>query len=346
MKQSIGHLTIGLALFLASFANQGLAANQVKGSGWKALTTTAPAVAEDQNGTKYAAWQKAGSTQIVVATSPANSNTWTLLGTSEGGAGVVGGTTWTAGTSASPALAFNSQTNQMWLAYKGQSTPADRIWFTKWNGTSWVAQQAVSCTNGTPETDIAPALGGGDDMTLGWQGAAATDIWTTAWDGSGWGPQSTVHGSDPTWTAGTSTTPAWISPYVNGDPYVLFWKGNSTDIWMSENNAGGWETQTKVTCSTEPSWTYETSLAPAVAYNNQPDQGPYVVFWTSSSSTSILYSYGAENSCGWSEPAAVPGAATNAAPAVVFPLSGDYIVAWKKATNNTVWYYSFDTLKP
>ena len=349
MRQSIGHLTIGLALFLASFANQGLAANQVKGTEggtvWKAMTATAPAVAIDQNGTRYVAWQKAGSNQILVATSPANSNTWTLLGTSEGGAGVVGGTTWTAGTSASPALAFDSQTNQIWLAYKGQSTPTDRIWFSTWNGTSWTAQQAVSCSNGTPKTGTAPALGGGDAMTLAWKGAADSDIWNTSWDGSGWGPQSTVNGSDPTWTAGTSTTPAWISPYFFGDPEVLFWKGNSTDLWMSQNNAGGWELQTKVTCSTEPTWTYETSFAPAVVYNNQPDQGAYVVFWTSSSSTSIFYSYEAENSCGWSQPATVPGAATNAAPAVVFPLSGDYFVAWKK-TNNTIWYYSFDTLKP
>lgn len=159
MKQSIGYLTIALALFLASFTNQGLAANQVKGTGWKAMTTTAPAVAVDQNGTKYAAWQNAGSTQILVATSPANSNVWTLLGTSKGGAGVVGGTTWIAGTSGSPALAFNSQTNQIWLAYKGQSTPTDRIWFSMWTGTSWASQQAVSCTNGTPKTGAAPALG-------------------------------------------------------------------------------------------------------------------------------------------------------------------------------------------
>ena len=347
MRQSIGHLSIGLALFLASFANQGMAANQVKGTGWKAMSATAPAVAIDQNGTKYVAWQKAGSNQILVATSPANSNAWTLLGTSEGGAGVVGGTTWTAGTSASPALAFNSQTNQIWLAYKGQSTPSDRIWFSSWNGTSWASQQAVSCTNGTPKTGTAPALGGGDAMTLGWQGASATTIWTTTWDGSGWGPQAVVKGSDPSWTAGTSTTPAWISPYFLGDPYVLFWKGGSTSLWMSEYNAGsGWETQSKVTCSTEPTWTYETNFAPAAVYDNQPLQGAYVVFWTSNSSTSILYSYQAETSCGWSQPATVPGAATNAAPAAVFPLSGDYFVAWKKATNNTIWYYTFDTLKP
>jgi hypothetical protein len=351
MKQSIGHLSIALALFLASFANQGLAANQVKGTAggttWKAMTTTTPAVAVDQNGTKYVAWQKAASTQILVATSPANSNTWTLLGTSEGGPGVVGGTNWTAGTSASPALAFDSQSNQVWVAYKGQSTPTDRIWFSTWNGTSWAAQQVVSCTNGTPRTGDAPALGGGAAMTLAWKGGGDDDIWFTSWDGSGWGPQVTVKGSS--WTAGTSTTPSWVQPYIAGNPYVLFWKGESANIWMSEYNAGsGWELQKQVSCNTNPSWIFETSFTPAAAYNDQPDGAPYAVFWTSNSSTSIFYSYQTETSCGWSQPVTVPGAATNAAPAAVFPFSGppDYFVAWKKATNNTIWYYTFHTLNP
>ena len=117
---------------------------------------------------------------------------------------------------------------------------------------------------------------------------------------------------------------------------------------MSEDNAGGWETQTKVTCSTNPSWNFETNFAPAAVYDNQPSEGAYVVFWTSSTSTSIYYSYEAETACGWSEPAKVPGAATNAAPAAVYPFSGppNYFVAWKKATNNTIWYLTFDTLKP
>jgi len=186
-------------------------------------------------------------------------------------------------------------------------------------------------------------------MTLAWKGASDDDIWNTSWDGSGWSPQATVKGSDPAWTAGTSTTPAWVSPYFNGDPYVLFWKGGSPDLWVSEYNAGsGWELQTKITCDTEPTWIYETNFAPAAVYDNQPLQGSYVVFWTSSSSTSIYYSYQTEGSCGWSKPTTVPGAATDAAPAVVFPFSGppDYFVAWKKATNNTIWYDTFDTLKP
>jgi len=87
MRHRTTHLNMGLALFLASFANQGLAQIQVAGSGWQAVSTTAPAVAIDNNGTKYIAWNLAGSNQILVATSPANTNTWTLLGSSEGGAG-------------------------------------------------------------------------------------------------------------------------------------------------------------------------------------------------------------------------------------------------------------------
>ena len=138
MKESIGRFGVGLALLLTSFVNQGLAANQVKGTAgsttWKAITATAPTVAIDQNGIRYVAWQNA-SNQIIVATSPANSNTWTLLGTSEGGPGVVGGTDWTAGTNASPALAFDSQSNQRPGCLQGTINPdrQDLVFLVEWN---------------------------------------------------------------------------------------------------------------------------------------------------------------------------------------------------------------------
>jgi hypothetical protein len=54
MKQLLGRFGVGLALLLASLTNQGLAANQVKGTAqgttWQAMSTTAPAVAIDNNG--------------------------------------------------------------------------------------------------------------------------------------------------------------------------------------------------------------------------------------------------------------------------------------------------------
>lgn len=52
--------------------------------------------------------------------------------------------------------------------------------------------------------------------------------------------------------------------------------------------------------------------------------------------------------CYWTEPAQVPGAVTNTAEAVTNSYNSPYyyFVAWKKAANNTIWYDTFDTLKP
>ena len=370
MKQLLGRFGVGLALLLASLTNQGLAANQVKGTAqgttWQAMSTTAPAVAIDNNGTKYVAWNLAGTNQILVATSPANKNTWTLLGSSEGGAGVVGGTDWIAGTNASPSLAFDSQSNQIWLAYKGQSTPTDGILFSWWTGTNWRKQEAVvPATGDQPLTGAAPALGGsaaGWPMVLAWKGASTRDIWTSFWDGSGWTQEETVSGTSEgtKWTAGTSTTPAWVQPIsalsssgTQADIMLMFWKGGgTTNIWTSGYMEGWTAGQVKVSCPNETQWpAFQTNFAPAAAYTSPAVNGLYnpAVFWTNSNGV-ILYSYETQDTpCFWSEPATVLGSSTNAAPAVVFPFSSKapyYFVAWKKATNNTIWYDTIDTLKP
>jgi len=116
----------------------------------------------------------------------------------------------------------------------------------------------------------------------------------------------------------------------------------------------GWtEGQVKVSCPNETQWpAFQTSFAPAAAYTSPAINGIYnpVVFWTNSDGV-IFYSYetGEDTPCFWSEPATVPGSSSNAAPAVVFPSSSNapyYLVAWKNAVNNTIWYQTLDTLQP
>jgi hypothetical protein len=358
MQNRITNATIGLALFLAGFVCQGLAQTQVAGSGWTATSATAPAVAIDDSGTKYIAWNAAGS------------NTWTLLGSSEKGPGVVGGTNWVAGTNASPSLAYNSLTGQIWLAYKGQSTPTDKIFFSWWTGTNWEQQAAVvPSEGGTPMTGVAPALGGsagGNPMVLAWKGASTKDIWYSVWDGSGWTQQQTVSGtfSGSAWTAETTTTPAWVPPIsalsssgTQSEWMLMFYKGGgSTNIWET-GYSGGWTGgQVIVSCPTETQWpAFQTNFAPAAAFTSPAVNYLYnpVVFWTGSTG-SILYSYetGEDTPCFWSEPAVVPGSETvpsNAAPAVYYPFSSNapyYLVAWQNAAENTIWYQTLETLEP
>jgi hypothetical protein len=67
MKQSIGQLSVGLPLFLVSFAYQGFAQSSpqsVAGNGWQALTKTSPTVVIGQNQTEYIAWKGANSPDI------------------------------------------------------------------------------------------------------------------------------------------------------------------------------------------------------------------------------------------------------------------------------------------
>jgi hypothetical protein len=370
MQSRITNASMGLVLFLAGFVCQGLAQIQVAGSGWTATSTTAPAVAIDNSGTKYAAWNEAGNTKILVATSPAGSSTWTLLGSSKGGAGVVGGTNWVAGTTASPSLAYNSDTNQIWLAYKGESTPTDRIWFTWWTGSNWEQQAPVMpSAGGTPKTGVAPALGGsaaGYPMVLAWKGASTKDIWYSTWDGANWAQQETVSGtfSGSKWTAETTATPAWVPPIsalassgTQAEQMFMFWKGGgTTKIWTTGYFEGWTAGQVTVSCPTgSAAPAFQTTYAPAAAYTSPAVNGLYnpVVFWTNSSGE-IVYSYEIEDaSCFWSEPASVPGSETvpsNAAPAVAYPFSSNapyYLVAWQDTANsNTIWYQTLDTLEP
>jgi len=98
---SIGCMRMGLVLFLGSLVNQGLAQStpqQVTGSGWQALTKTAPAVATD--GVKrYVAWKGASSNKIWFSTF--NGSDWTKQK-------LVGGSVWTAATSTAPALTWHA----------------------------------------------------------------------------------------------------------------------------------------------------------------------------------------------------------------------------------------------
>jgi hypothetical protein len=90
MKQSIGYLSIGLTLFLASFANLGLAQSTpqlLKSSDWSALTKTAPAVATDGTN-RYTAWKGASSNKIWFSTF--NGSEWTKQKVVGGSAGLRG----------------------------------------------------------------------------------------------------------------------------------------------------------------------------------------------------------------------------------------------------------------
>lgn len=315
MKQSIGRLSIGLALLLASLANQGLAQStpqQLKGSGWQALTKTAPAVATDGIN-RYAAWKGASSNKVWF--SIFNGSAWTKQK-------VVEGSGWTASTSTAPALTWYG--GQLWLAWKGQSTPTDRVWFSTWNGTSWAHQQVVNGSGWNSDTDDAPALGITNNiLTAAWVGASSNEIWYSTWSSPGWATQVEVSGSE------TSTTPTMLAvPYA----FVWFWNGYSNDnVYFGGSQVSG----------------AESNVATAnLFFAYPPENDYYVLFWKSSSGNSLMYS--SDFDSGFGTPQSVGGAETNQAPAAASSLGENgntgSILAWKNATNNTIWFLDPSTL--
>jgi hypothetical protein len=224
MKHLTGQFSIGLALFLISFAGQGLAQStpqQVKASGWQALTTAGPAVTTGGTN-KYIAWMGLNN-EVYFAVF--NGTSWTDHQ-------IVKGSGWTAETSAAPTLVY-VYANDVWLAWKGKSS--NDIWFSIWNGTSWSTQQKVSGSSWTAETSSAPSLAlFQNTVYLAWQGdASAEDIWYTYYSGEEeWGTQRRVSGSG--WTASTSAGPSLNSFPFEENIMYLFWRDKSTgDVWES-----------------------------------------------------------------------------------------------------------------
>ena len=346
MKQAQSiRLSISLALWMASFAGQGLAQSvpqQVAGSGWQALTGTAPAVTTD--GTlEYVAWKGATSARIYF--SVFNGTEWTTQK-------AVGGTGWTAESGASPALAWDFKTGEIWLAWKGATSNA--IYFSMWNHISWSAQQKVAGSGWDAQTALSPAFAGSDfnGTTLAWKGVTTNKIWYTRWNYPGWTTQQIVQGTTASgsWIAQTNVAPA-VEPA--GLPSI-FWKASSSDrIRTSVQNPPLWAPQQVIACD-NPKWVAETTVAPAAALfsNSVADTSTDAVFWKDPSDNTIWYTYdGNETQLFCAPPATVSGsgwsAATDVSPATAGALgySTASILAWKNATDNTIWFLDPTTLR-
>jgi hypothetical protein len=333
MKQTMKHLHIGLALFLAMFANlgadQGWAQStpqQVKGSNWEVLTEASPAVAINGSA-KYMAWQGSNSNEIYFSTF--TNGAWTKPT-------IVGGTdpSWTAETSAAPALAWDPVSNLVWLGWKAKSS-SDEIWFTTWNGKTWASQAKVSGTdpNWTAKTGAAPALSYTHGaITLAWMGASSHEVWYTVWLSSHkWASQIEVAGSK------TSTGPAIESVTYAA---LWLWKGYSNeDIYFLNSS-------TQITDA-------ETDATPTAFFYGFDDgqEGTNVVFWKNSSDNSIFFTDDYPDGFdGYVRPVSGNGwnAETDVAPAVTSFVSGNgstgSILAWKNASDHTVWFLDPTTL--
>jgi hypothetical protein len=338
MRHSIRQFTIGLALFLASFAGHGLGQStpqQVAGKGWQAATEKTPAVASD--GTNlYIAWTGLSNHEIYYAMF--NGKEWVDHQ-------VVGGTGWTAETNASPALVFLPGYGVL-AFWKGLS-PNEEVWFSVKSQGVWWPQQTVRGTGWQALTKTAPAVAVLEQtICVAWRGAGSPDIWYTylALNAEGDGnftTQQTLGGTDPSWTAETNTAPALTTEFdpdaTSGVTGVVgyFWRGSPAGhIWES---IGG-QTQSMISCPGA------SSAQPAAAFYG-PNVNDLMIFWKDESDEGISFqnspTCGSVTGSGWT-------AQTKIAPAVASATtasgSGAAILAWLDATANTIWYIDPFTL--
>jgi hypothetical protein len=339
MKRSIKHLTIEMALILATFANQSLAqstpqqvAGTVNGKSWQALTDNAPAVAVSST-TKYVAWKSYTNEKIMF--SAFNGTEWTSPQ-------VVSGSnpSWTAESNFPPALAVDFTTGNLWLAWTNPSS--HKIYTSTFNGTAWTAREVVSGSGWTAQTGRTPALGfANHNIYVAWTGYSTGQVWFTYWNYPGWATQNSVSGLD--WIATSYSAPGWAQNYSGLLP-TLFWTESSGDIVLSIEFPGGWISPLTVSCN---GWVAQTAIVfpPAPAYLTVNGNTFATLFWLQNG---LEYSYNNSSECGWAQPATVTGAAPFFAPAVsVGPTMS--ILAWNQETSphtliSTIWYLDPTTL--
>ena len=322
MRQRIGRLTFGLVFLLAVFASQAFAQKPVQISG--ASTKLAPALATDGN-YMYIAWVDSSTSDIYYASySSGFTDAQPVGGTT------TDGTTWTAESSATPAWGYDGVS--FYLIWKGKSD--NNIWFSQLSGGIWQDQALVQggskTTAWTADTNVAPAATFNSwPLTLYWKGQSSNNVWT-----------SSLNDLQPGWlTQATTGLETNVAPAVESDPNGS--EGSPIVIKSASNNyiyASGFQIS-----GTGPTWYAETSEPPAAAFNGEND----VVFWKGETTTSIYYSYNTGTPLGsggpptWTNQQTVSGAATDAAPAVAIangPSISVALLAWKNASNNTIWY--------
>ncbi len=345
MKQTLKHLTLGLAWVLASFATQALAQStpqQVQGSGWQALTANSPTVTVDGSGNKYMAWTEVGGWDILFSELPSG-GAWTTPQ-------VVGGTGWTAQTNSGPSLAVDYNTGLVWLVWKGKQK-TDRVWFSTWNGSSWAQQEVVNGSGWNSETNFAPAISFGtpfekaSTVYVAWKGATSTNIWQSNWTYPGW-TQQVASGAQ------TPNAPAELGENV-------FYEGTTSNrIWTNAVGIGA-----QVACNfNEPgpnNWVGQTGYKPAAAALSMVDEpeldtSSLVVFWKARKYIYYAtYAYDDDYPlCDWQEETPIFGegwtASSSTGPAVAsyFNANGTdiAILAWKNATDDTIWFLDPTTL--
>jgi hypothetical protein len=264
----------------------------VGGSGWTAETNAAPALAVDlTSGDVWVAWK--GLSDNKVWFSYWNSNGWSTQA-------VVSGSTWTAETDTSPAIAATQNSSApIYLAWKGAST--DKVWFTYGGSFGWAIQKSVygdyMGSHWTAKTNVAPGLEAWyEGAAVNWSGTSKGEINYSGVDigTDDWGADEKLYCPDPKWTAETNAQPVGSNFANSGgtsNTTAVFWHGKSDNsVWYTYfvDWACGFDSWMQQATVGESGWSASSDYAPAVAsYPNYATVS--ILAWENAKDNTILY---------------------------------------------------------
>jgi hypothetical protein len=124
-----------------------------------------------------------------------------------------------------------------WLVDTLFSGPSARIWFTAFDGASWVIPDIPITHDGHTRTSHGPALAVfGNQLITAYKGSDSNDVWYNWFDANGWQAQD----KEISQNGHTQTSEAPALAEYNGKLYMAYKGGSSTDIWYNVFDGVNW----------------------------------------------------------------------------------------------------------
>jgi hypothetical protein len=220
----------------------------------------------------------------------------------------------------SPSIAFSGHTLDVaGILGLPAGTPSTIYWST-FNGTTWIPRSAVNYKDVGAATAVPPALTlNGSTPVFAWTDYATGDVEVSSYTGGTFSKPVVVG-------AGTATSNVAPAITAAGGNLFVVWKGKTTkSLYFSTRTGTTWSSPQVVTGASTP-------YAPAITF--YPGQDAAVIAWTTSGGT---LQYVVHGTSGFGGVATIPGASSTG-PALTV-LGNQLYAAWKGAKpDHHIWY--------
>jgi kumamolisin len=209
--------------------------------------------------------------------------------------------------------------NALFMAWKGIEFD-ERIFYTTFNGHSWVAQAQVPNVGTSTGVTIAVFQ---NQIYMAWKGEGNDQgIWWTTFNGSAWAPQKEMQ------NVATSTGPRMA---VFNNRLYMAWKGMEDDqrLWFSSFDGATWAPQQQI-----PG--VAGSVGPALAVFD----GQLIAAWKGELGDPRLF-YSSFNGASWSPQQVIAGTGSSEGPSLAV-YDNQLYAAWKgEYADQRLWYATF-----